>query len=102
MIYLHQYWFKLVAVFGIGIITEMFALVKSSLITTLGPAESCGIRGSVFESIASVGDLVAPLILGAALDILGYLSLSFVLSAVAIVLGVIYFFRRTSSDNDNP
>jgi len=84
------YWFKLVAILLMGVILEMFWVVESNLITTLGPAETYGRRGGAFEIIVVLGDLVAPLILGISLDIIGFGSVSLAIASVAIVLGAIY------------
>ncbi len=87
-----QYWFKLLAIFFMGIILELFYVVQSSLITTLGPAETYGERGSAFESIITLGDLVAPLILGIGLDLVGFSNVAYVMAVAAIVLSVVYRF----------
>jgi MFS family permease len=91
---IHAYWLKLSAVFLLGIILELLYVVQSSLITTLGPAETFGRRGSAFESVSTLGDLVAPLILGVALDVLGFSNVTFVIGAVAIVLAVTFLLKR--------
>jgi len=92
---LHSYLFKLGAVFLMGIILELFYVVQSSLITTLGSAKTYGKRGSAFESISTLGDLAAPLILGVALDVLGFSKVVFVLGAIAITLAIIFRFKKT-------
>jgi MFS family permease len=89
-----QYWFKLVAIFLMGIILELFYVVQSSLITTLGPEETYGERGSAFEAIVTIGDLIAPLILGISLDLIGFSSLAYVITAIAVILAVGYGFMR--------
>jgi MFS family permease len=91
---IHAYWLQLCAVFLLGIILELLFVVQSSLITTLGPAETYGRRGSVFESISTLGDLVAPLILGVTLDVLGFSNVAFTIGAGAIVLAAIFLLKR--------
>jgi MFS family permease len=91
---IHAYWLQLVAVFLLGIILELLFVVQSSLITTLGPAHNYGKRGSAFESISTLGDLVSPLILGVALDVLGYSNVAFAIGAVAIVLAAFFLLKR--------
>lgn len=91
---IHSYWFKLGAVFLMGIILELFYVVQSSLITTLGPAKTYGRRGSAFESISTLGDLGAPLILGVAFDIIGFSNVWLVTGVVALVFAFIFHFRK--------
>ena len=92
-----QYWFKLVAIFIMGIILELFYVAQSSLITTLGPSETYGRRGSAFESIVTLGDLAAPLILGISLDILGFPMVTLVIAGISLVLGCGYYFIKIKS-----
>lgn len=89
-----QFAFKLAAVFIMGIVLELFSMVKGSLVTTLGPAATYGVRGSAFESIITFGDLTAPLIIGIAIDMLGFSKLSYIISFIAIALGCIYRIGR--------
>ena len=91
---IHAYWLQLCAVFLLGIILELLFVVQSSLITTLGSAETYGRRGSAFESISTLGDLVAPLILGVTLDVLGFSNVAFTIGAGAIVLAAIFLLKR--------
>jgi MFS family permease len=91
---IHTYSLKLCAVFLLGIILELLYVVQSSLITTLGPARTYGKRGSAFESISTLGDLVAPLILGVALDVLGFSNVASVIGVVAVVLAILFLSRR--------
>lgn len=88
------YWFKLVAMFFMGIILEWFYVIQSSLITTLGPAETYGERGSAFESVVTFGDLSAPIIIGVALDILGFPHVLLATAGASILLGIWFFFLR--------
>ena len=94
---LHSYWFKLGAVFLMGIILELFYVVQSSLITTIGPAKAYGTRGSAFESISTLGDLVAPLILGVALDLIGFSNVSLAVGAIAFVFAFIFHYRKSEA-----
>jgi MFS transporter, DHA1 family, multidrug resistance protein len=91
---IHAYWLKLSAVFLLGVVLELLYVVQSSLITTLGPAHTYGKRGSAFESISTLGDLVAPLVLGVALDVLGFSSVSFTIAATAVVLAGVFIAKR--------
>ncbi len=84
------YWFKLVSMFFMGVILEIFYVTQSSLVTTLGPEETYGERGSAFEAVITIGDLVAPLILGISLDLFGFGTVALMVAIVAIVLGFIY------------
>jgi len=90
-----QYWFKLLAMFLLGIILELFYVAQSALITTLGPSETYGKRGSAFESIITLGDLSAPLILGIGLDILGFSNISLIVACGALVLAVGYRWMKS-------
>ena len=85
-----QFWFKLLAVFLLGITLELFYVAQSALITTLGPSESYGRRGSAFESVITLGDLTAPIILGVGLDILGFSNVALITAVIALVLAVGY------------
>lgn len=89
-----NYVFKLIASFILGIILELFYVAQSSLITSLGSPDTYGQRGSAFESIGTLGDLVAPLLLGIGLDILGFTGIAYVITGVAIVLAVGYRIIR--------
>lgn len=91
---IHSYWFKLGAVFLMGIILELFFVVQSSLITTLGPAKTYGRRGSAFESISTLGDLGAPLILGVAFDLIGFSDVWLVIAVIALIFAFIFHFRK--------
>ena len=90
LILFQHYWFKLVAMFLTGIVLELIYVVQSSLITTLGPSETYGERGSAFEGINVLCDLLAPLLIGAALDIVGFNGVSIAIAIVAVVLAVAY------------
>ena len=92
-----QYGFKLLAVILMGIILELFYVAESSLITTLGPAETYGRRGGAFESINVLGDMVAPIIIGVALDMMGFANLSYVIAFLAVILTVVYWFMKEES-----
>ena len=85
-----QYWFKLLAMFLLGIVLELFYVAQSALITTLGPAETYGRRGSAFESVITLGDLSAPIILGVGLDIIGFSNVAIVIAVIALVLAIGY------------
>ncbi|MDB5258982.1 MAG: hypothetical protein JWO73_190 [Candidatus Taylorbacteria bacterium] len=89
-----QYWFKLVAMFLMGVILELFYVAQSSLITTLGPEETYGERGSAFEGIISIGDIAAPLILGIGLDVLGFSQVAYVIAGAALLLAVGFGFMK--------
>jgi MFS family permease len=91
---IHSYWLILSCVLLLGVILELLYVIQSSLITTLGPANTYGKRGSAFECISTFGDLVAPLLLGVALDALGYSNVVFVIGAVAISLAGLFLFKR--------
>ena len=85
-----QYAFKLIASFALGVLLELFAVIQKILVTTLGPSETYGQRGSAFESVATLGDLSAPLILGIALDVTGFTNVSFIIASVAVILCISY------------
>jgi MFS family permease len=91
-----QYWVKLLASIFLGIILEMFTIIQSSLITTLGPSKTYGQRGSVFEGILTLGDLSAPLILGIALDVMGFYNVVISVAVMALVLCLGYRLMRAS------
>lgn len=85
-----EYWFKLIAIFCMGIVFELFYVIQSSLITVLGSRETYGARGSVFESIITLGDMVAPLIIGITLDMIGFSNFAAVIAFGGICLAFIY------------
>jgi MFS family permease len=93
-----QLWFKMVASFLLGFIVELFDIIQHSLVTTLGPASSYGQRGSVFESIQSLGDVVSPILLGVALDILGFKDVAFAVAALALLLCFVGVLRTFVTD----
>jgi MFS family permease len=84
------YWYKLVASFLLGVLAELLVVVGKSLVTTLGPVETYGLRGSVFESISTIGKLAAPLLIGVSLDVMGFANMSLITAAIAIVLGLAF------------
>ncbi len=84
------YWYKLVASFLLGILAELLVVVGKALVTTLGPTESYGLRGSVFEGISTLGKLAAPLLIGISLDLIGFGSMSMVVATVAGILGLAF------------
>ena len=90
-----QYAFKLIASFILGIILELFVIVRNNLVTVLGPSETYGQRGSAFEGLVTLGDLGAPLVLGIGLDVLGFSNISFIVAGVALILGIAYRLTRT-------
>jgi len=92
-----QYLIKLIASFLLGIVLELFSVIEKSLVTTLGPPETYGQRGGAFESVVTFGDLAAPIILGVALDILGFASVSWIVAGVALVLSVGYAMIRSKT-----
>ena len=85
-----QYIFKLIGSFLLGIVLELLFVVRGNLITFLGPSETFGRRGSAFESIVILGDLIAPLILGISLDVLGFSNVAYLVAAIALVLCLVY------------
>ncbi len=91
---LPQYAVTLAASFLLGIILELFSVIQKRLVTTLGPAETYGERGSAFDSIIAFGDLGAPLILGISLDLLGFTNVAMVVVALAVLLGVGFSFAK--------
>ncbi len=84
------YWFKLVGSLLFGIILELFYVVQNRLITTLGPSETYGRRGSAFESLITLGDMLAPLLIGIGLDLVGFGNIALIVALTAFVLGVMY------------
>lgn len=84
------YWFKLVAMFVMGVILELFYVAESSLVTTLGPEETYGERGSAFEGVTVLGDMVAPLILGVSLDMLGFGNVALTIACTAFALAIVF------------
>lgn len=84
------YWFKLAAMFLMGIILELFYVVQSSLVTVLGPADRYGERGSALESLNVTSDIVAPLLIGVMLDSMGFSGVSLSLAVFAVVLTIVY------------
>lgn len=92
-----QYIFKLIASFLLGVLLQLFSVIQKALVTTLGSPETYGRRGSAFESIANLGDLSAPLVLGISLDILGFSGVSIVVACGALVLSGGYALQRRTS-----
>ncbi len=95
LVLLPTYWFKLVAMFLMGIILELFYVIQNSFITILGPAETYGERGSAFESIAILGDLGAPLVLGIGLDVFGFEKVAIIIGSSALLLTLCYRSLRS-------
>ncbi len=95
-----QYAIKLIASFLLGIVLELFSIIQKSLVTTLGPAETYGRRGGAFESVVTLGDLAAPLVLGVALDILGFKSVSVIVAGLAMVLSMSYVIMKKRGKYD--
>ncbi len=89
-----QYGFKLIASLILGGVLELFSILRGTLVTLLGPSETYGRRGSAVESIAILGDLVAPLLLGISLDVLGFSYVAYIVAAVALVLGIAYRYCK--------
>ena len=90
LILIPHYWFKVVAMFLLCIVLELFFVVEGSLVTTLGPEDRYGERGSAFESISVIGDFGSPLLLGVALDMLGFNQVLVVMAALAFLLAIVY------------
>ena len=88
---------KLIASFILGVMLELFGVIQQSLVTKLGPSETYGVRGSAFESIATIGDLAAPLFLGILLDSLGFSKVAFVIGFFALVLSFVYLYIKNHS-----
>lgn len=84
----------LVASFLLGVLLELFGVIEKVLVTVLGPSETYGQRGSAFESIVTLGDLAAPLILGISLDILGFRNVSLTIAGFALFLSFVYLITR--------
>ncbi len=89
--FLTHYWFKIVGVFFLGVILELFSVTQSSLITTLGPAATYGKRGSAFEGVITFGDLLAPLLLGVGFDVLGFTKTVILIAGAGAALGASYW-----------
>lgn len=81
---------KLIASFLLGVLLEVFYLVGKSLVTILGPSETYGTRGSAFESVATLGGLVAPLLIGVSFDVLGFGPMALVLAGVCVLLALTF------------
>jgi len=90
-----SYYVKLIACILLGILLEMFYMIQSSLITTLGPSKTYGQRGSFIEGILTLGDLSAPLILGIAFDAMGFSNVVITVAITALVLCLTYQFLRS-------
>jgi len=94
----HLYVWKLAASFMLGILLELFVVIQQNLVTKLGPAETYGQRGSAFESIATIGDLGAPLILGILLDAAGFAQVSYIVAFCAAFLSTVYYYTYSQVD----
>lgn len=92
-----QYWVKLVASFLLGVLIELLVVVGKAMVTTLGSEETYGLRGSLFESISTLGKLAAPLLIGISLDTLGFGNLSYIVAGIAAVLAVGFIALERSS-----
>lgn len=95
-----SYAVKLIAIFLMGTILELFSVIKASLVTTLGAAETYGLRGSAFESIVTIGDLTAPVALGIAIDRAGFSHALVMVSGAATLLGIIYYLRYSNRNRN--
>lgn len=85
-----SYGFKLIASFSLGVLLELFFVVQQSLVTTLGSSKTYGERGGAFESVATIGDLIGPIVLGFSLDRLGFSSVSICVAVVAVALSMLF------------
>lgn len=85
----------LVISFLLCVLMELFTVIGKALVTTLGPEDHYGVRGSTFQSIATMGSLVAPLLIGISLDALGFEMLAGVLGAVAVVIAIAFAMVST-------
>jgi MFS family permease len=84
------YGFKLIASFLFGVLLELFFVVQQSLVTTLGSSKAYGERGGAFESVATIGDLIGPLVLGFSLDKLGFGNVAICVAVVAVALSSLF------------
>lgn len=84
------YSWKLAASFAIGLILELFTLVQVSLSSKVGSIDARGGGAGAFESLATFGDLLAPVVLGILLDSLGFAKVAFVVAFVSAALAIVY------------
>ncbi|MEK7570180.1 MAG: MFS transporter [Patescibacteria group bacterium] len=87
-----SYAFKLAASFFLGILLEQFSVIQRSLVTTLGSASLYGQRGGAFASVATIGGLIGPLVLGFALDGFGFSGLTIGIAGAALLLAFVFGF----------
>ena len=80
----------LIVSFLLCVLMELFTVIGKALVTTLGPEDHYGVRGSTFQSIATIGNLAAPLLIGISLDVLGFGALACVLAGVAVAIAVAF------------
>ncbi len=80
----------LVVSFLLCVLMELFTVIGKALVTTLGPEDHYGVRGSTFQSLATIGNLAAPLLIGISLDVLGFGTLAGILAAIAVAIGLAF------------
>lgn len=88
------YGVKVAASFVLGILFECFIIVQRREIVTLGPAATSGQRGGAFESIMTLGNLSAPVLLGTALDTVGFESVLGIVACIALFLSFTYIVTQ--------
>lgn len=91
MYFFPSFEFKLAASFIISLILNLFSLVQRKMITVLGNEHSYGTRDSAFSVIATLGDVLAPLVVGITMDALGFGITAIGIAVIACVFGIGYF-----------
>jgi MFS family permease len=91
-----NYWIKLPAIFLIGVIVELFAVIKGRQVTLTSSTNQYGLRGSIFESLTTGGEFIAPIMLGLTIDILSFSNLLMLIAGAAVLLAVAVLIRAVS------
>ncbi|MEJ0053872.1 MAG: MFS transporter [bacterium] len=77
----------------IGTLVEFLSILQKSLATALTPPDHYGRLESVFSVIGGISDLAAPVMLGVALDFMGFPLLASLLATIACFLAIVFFFH---------
>lgn len=88
------FFLKLAIAFGIGVILELLSVGSNELITACANPEHFGRVGSVMRSVADIGSLSGPLLVGVLIDWQGPHIPFFVLAGIMFLLGCIFLITK--------
>lgn len=86
----------------LGVLIELLLILQRSIATKLTTEDHWGRLDSVFAVVSGISDLAAPPLLGVALDVMGFGTLTAILGAVALLLALTFALhtkpRKTASE----